>query len=219
MMGERVDARCDLFSFGVVFYEALSHRLPYPNPKEGDEEGDAEQSLLARMQRGRHVKLRKLCPRVPRGIARLIQGCLRPRAKHRMASAAQIRRRLEKSIGPLSPTDLRRELASWLWERQVFETRDNETLVLVSAPREPGSHSRVRRSWLAAAAAVTAALLAYHVAVWREEKAFGLLPAINGAETQAPHANAAEQRNSSGFVNALSLAGARVSRTLSQAGE
>ena len=32
MMGERVDVRCDLFSLGVVFYQALTNRLPYPEP-------------------------------------------------------------------------------------------------------------------------------------------------------------------------------------------
>ena len=64
----------------------------------------------------------------------------------------------------LSPVDLRSELSSWLWERQVFETRENETVVLVSRPVEATPRTAARRGWFTAAATIAiAALVAYAV--------------------------------------------------------
>ena len=219
MMGDRVDARCDLFSFGVVFYEVLANRLPYPSPE--DEEGKVdEESLLARMQRGRYVRLRKLCPSAPRSIARIIQGCLRPKAKQRLASAAMIRRRLEKRIGPLSPPDLRSELASWLWERQVFETRENETVVLVNPPRDASQHWRPRHAWLAAAAMLTAVLLVYQLGAWMGDGTLRWRP--NGGSGAPAHVAYDETDGrradpSSDFADTWSLARSRLSYAVSQA--
>ena len=217
MTGDRVDARCDLFAFGVVFYEALSNRLPYPSPE--DEEGKVdEQSLLARMQRGRYVKLRKLCPSTPRSLARLIQGCLRPKAKQRVASAALIRRRLEKRIGPLSPADLRSELASWLWERQVFETRKNETVVLVNRRHDGTRQWPLRRTLLAAAAAATAVLLALQIGAWMGEGALRspAASALQAART-APDQTGTPRAEPYEFADTLSLARARLSDAFSHA--
>lgn len=218
MMGERVDARCDLFSFGVVFYEALANRLPYPNPLDGESE-----SLLARMQRGRFPKLRKLCPGVPRSVARIIHGCLRPKAKQRLASTALIRRQLEKRIGALSPADLRSELASWLWERQVFETRENETVVLVNRPDDGTTRTHLRRAWLIAALAVAvaaAALIANQIDIWIGEGVFPFASPGSVAAEQAAHAATAtgeEESGSGGIVSALSLARARFTETILEA--
>lgn len=222
MMGERVDGRCDLFSWGVVFYEALTNRLPYPesdpklDPKldqAAASNADAGESLLARMQRGRYPKLRKLCPTVPRDIVRLIQQCLRPKVKQRLASTAALRRRLEGRIGALSPADLRGELATWLWERQVFETRKNETVVLAVRPAP-----RVRRSLLRGvglAAAILVATAAYHVDAWPKLRSFFASPAAEGIEAADQHGAEREASEFAGIAKTFSLARTRFAETLS----
>ncbi len=151
MLGERVDARGDLFSLGVVLYELLAGVTPYPDPE--DEETE---SLLGRMQRERYTPLRRSGGRAPLAVRRLIRRALRAKPRRRLPSARELRRALEKRLGRPSPADCSAELATWLWERQVFETRKNETVVML-APAPPRRRLG-GRGWVAAAAITTVLL-------------------------------------------------------------
>lgn len=153
MLGDRVDLRADIFSLGVVLYQAVTSCLPYPEPQ-----GDEEEGLLARMQRERYRPLRRREPKAPRYLAKIVRGCLRARAQKRTQCVAKIRVRLERALGKPSPADLRRELASWLWEHQAFEARENETVVMVASPVSEERPALLQR--LAVAALATAAFVA-----------------------------------------------------------
>ena len=161
MLGERVDARCDLFSLGVVLYEMLAAQLPFPQ-RTGpgtdacdDPPPEQTDSLLGRMQKERYTRIRRCAPGTPRAVARLVRRCLRARPRHRIGSSSELRRRLETSTGAPSPADLRVELASWLWDHQLFERRNDETLVQVAAP-SPAA----RRPWAASVLVLSLAALA-----------------------------------------------------------
>jgi serine/threonine-protein kinase len=134
LRGERVDARSDLFAFGVTLYEALAGRVPFH-----DAEND-QSTLLRRIERGRYASLRSVAPGTPRWLARLVQRCLRSRPGRRPASAGELRAELERRIDVPTPAALRSELASWLWDRDAFAhlgsaTRPAATTVAASAWR------------------------------------------------------------------------------------
>jgi serine/threonine-protein kinase len=160
LRGERVDTRADLFSFGCVLYEMLMGAPPFSLPKE-----DENESLLARVESGSYPRMRSASRKLPRVLRRIVRQCLKPKAARRVASAKEVRQRLEALLDRPSAADLRRSLSSWLWERHVFEVRANETVVMVAAgagsraPRRQG----IRLTMAAAAAIGAVALLGYSV--------------------------------------------------------
>ncbi len=168
LLGARVDYRSDLFSLGLVLYEMLTGKRPFA------EEDPSGEALVSRIDAARYPPVRKLAPKTPRALARVLRRCLRSKPKRRFASTAELRRTLELQLGQPSPADCRDEIAAWLSEQKVFKASRGQT---ARAPRVRAS----RRTWwarpgIAALAAGLAALVAIGVAVERD--ALRTLPAF-----------------------------------------
>lgn len=76
------DARCDLFSLGVVLFECLAGRRPY--------DGHTDLETLERASRGQHVSLRALAPHAPQALVELVEQLVRPEPQARPATAAAV---------------------------------------------------------------------------------------------------------------------------------
>ena len=140
MLGERIEYRSDLFLFGLLLYEMLTGTTPFKESDDGSTD-----TLLERVQGGRYDSPRKLVPKVPRYLVRLIKVCLRAKPSRRIPSAHHVRRHLEWGLGNVSPADCRREIANYLWEREVFRDREDETRMQVVRSRSPGRFKYARR--------------------------------------------------------------------------
>jgi protein kinase-like protein len=145
LLGERVDARGDLFGLGVLLYELLSGAPPYREPAPGE-----TASLLALIQRERFEPLRRAAPGTPRWLARLARQLLRARPRSRPASAQRVRRLLEAKLRAF-PAEAKLELASWLWEEGVFMPREGDTVVLSPEPERRAGRLVRGLAWGAAA--------------------------------------------------------------------
>lgn len=75
----RFDARCDLFSLGVVLFECLAGRRPY--------DGQTDLETLEHASRGRHAPLHALAPHAPQPLVELVEQLVRPEPRERPATA------------------------------------------------------------------------------------------------------------------------------------
>lgn len=126
LRGQGPDARSDLYSLGVVAYEALTGRLPF----EADDEG----SLLARIQAGNPAPPRELRPEIPAPLERLVLRMLARSPDERPASAEELAAALSEDGGgtvaapPPAPAETGKAseatpAAPAVWEERLQEAR------------------------------------------------------------------------------------------------
>jgi eukaryotic-like serine/threonine-protein kinase len=109
--GERVDARSDIFSFGIVMFEALSRHLPFPGPN--------SIAVLHNLHFSPPRDLGQLAPKVPKPLASLISRMLEKKPEKRIQSMAEVATELRKHAagwvdGPVTwhPSDATVEMSS-----------------------------------------------------------------------------------------------------------
>jgi serine/threonine-protein kinase len=149
MMGEHVDYRSDVFTFGILLYEMLAGAPPFRESDEGSED-----TLLERIQRGRFVPTRRLGAETPRWMERLVRRCLRPKAAHRPQSMTDVRRAFERRVRATAPADARRHVAAWLGEHGV--RKESGTATALRPVAASTARSRVSPRVVGTAAAVIA---------------------------------------------------------------
>jgi serine/threonine protein kinase len=147
LYGERADARSDLFALGVVMYEMCTSMAPFDA-----DESEEGKTLVRRIEAERSPTARALVPRVPRALSQIIATCLRAKPKKRWASARALRSALEHHLGTPTSLEAQAEIAHWLHERELIESRENQTVASVHTDVRKEVATGPRR-WLAALAA------------------------------------------------------------------
>lgn len=101
LLGKHVDARSDLYAFGVVMYECLTGDLPFGNRS-------SVSAAIAHL-RERPTDIREQRDDIPRWLRRVIAQLLEKQPSNRFGSAAEVGRLLERRRAPLvTPATLRR---------------------------------------------------------------------------------------------------------------
>jgi eukaryotic-like serine/threonine-protein kinase len=99
--GAGVDARGDVYSLGIVLYELLTGRFPFPPTRLQEETPQAMEGLLARMLRERAGPPpcpRKFNPAVSPATASIVRHCLEPDPARRYPSAKALAEDVERQL-------------------------------------------------------------------------------------------------------------------------
>lgn len=136
--GKDVDARTDLFSFGVVYYLMLSGRLPYDDP--------SLITVFKRIAAGDHTPLRELEPTLDPRVAALVERCLSVDPAKRPATAQEAREQLAAVARARRLGDPAEEILAYRKGDEesrrrrsygVVESLVEEAKALLAAQREP----------------------------------------------------------------------------------
>jgi eukaryotic-like serine/threonine-protein kinase len=96
LQGSPLDARSDLFSLGVVFYEMATGRRPFS--------GASAAEMLSSILRDEPVPVSDLRPDLPRQLGRILRHCLAKEPARRFQTAQDVRNDLEALREELSAT-------------------------------------------------------------------------------------------------------------------
>jgi serine/threonine-protein kinase len=94
ILGDAVDARSDIFSLGVVLYQAVCGARPF-------DRGD-DRSFAQRIRRDPPIPLHRRAPQVPHALERVIMRAIEKLAANRMQSSAELAEQLERLLPPRS---------------------------------------------------------------------------------------------------------------------
>jgi serine/threonine-protein kinase len=82
IMGQKIDARSDIFSLGVLFFQLLTGETPF--------KGDNLSSLLYQITQGKHPSLRERNPKIPAICERIVDKALAKNPQKRFKSAGEM---------------------------------------------------------------------------------------------------------------------------------
>ncbi len=86
--GKVVDARSDIFSLGIVFYEMLTGRRPF--------QGDTPTEVLSSIIKEVPTPIAEIRAGIPRELSRLVRRCLEKDPSRRIQSALDVRNELQE---------------------------------------------------------------------------------------------------------------------------
>ncbi len=97
LQGQPVDARSDVFSFGVMLYECLAGRLPFP--------GETSIDILHAILRQAPMSLRAAVPDISPDWEQLVERCLAKSPEQRFQTMAEVLQALKRAAAPAAAVE------------------------------------------------------------------------------------------------------------------
>jgi serine/threonine-protein kinase len=148
ILGDKLDARSDIFSLGIVLYQMLTGRKPFVE--------DEQRSVMHKIRLEKHVRCRKLNPEIPRELERIVDKCLQKHPRDRWRSAQQLVMALERFLAKHVEMNYHARLVLFLRNQNVItQLEADKALQFVPGPARdavaagPARHQRgsKARAW------------------------------------------------------------------------
>jgi len=142
IIGQQLDSRSDIFSFGIVLYEMFTGAKPFMD--------DEVRPVSAKILKDGFRAPRRINSDVPRSLQRIIKKCLRKKPQKRYDSMLEVETRLGKRLaGRTTKSASLHRIADYLVSMNVFEAdMEKETVIITS---KVPTILRYRRAFLSGA--------------------------------------------------------------------
>ncbi len=145
VLGQQLDARSDIFSFGIVLYEMFTGAKPFSD--------DNTRSVTARILKDKFLSPRRINGEIPWRLQRIIKRCLRKKPQRRYASMMEAGRKLGRRLaGKTTKAASLHRISDYLVSRNMFEAAPEQDTVI--APPKAARPGRYRMAYSAALVAL-----------------------------------------------------------------
>ncbi len=144
ILGDKLDARSDIFSLGIVLYQIVTGGKPFVE--------DEYKSVMHKIRLERHVRARQHNPEIPRELERIIDRCLEKEPRDRYRSAQQLVMSLERFLSKHVEMNYHSRLVLFLKNQDIITKLEadeylNPALGGASTTALSQPQQAIRRAW------------------------------------------------------------------------
>ncbi len=140
VLGENIDARADIYSLGVMFYEILTSKMPY--------EGKSTHDLTINILSGKFVEPKFIRPGINESINQLITSCINKEVYQRPEKASIIGSQLDQFLAMNGFVESHVELERYFKDRITYEARlklYGDSILTANAHIPPAAASNISK--------------------------------------------------------------------------
>ena len=198
VLGDKLDARSDIFSLGVMLYQMVTGKKPFVE--------DERRSAMHKIRLEKHISARKLNPDVPRELERIIDRCLEKQPRDRWRSAQHMVMAFERFLAKHVEMNHHARLVLFLRAHNVITELEAEEYLNPSALGGAGALAQPN---MQSRHAVRAGLVAHGVTAGMLALMLGLIHVAPLGATPVTRI-VATQKPGLGFLRVRALPWARV---------
>ncbi len=167
ILGQPLDGKSDMFSFGIVLYEMFTGVKPFIE--------DESRSVSARILKDRPLPPRRLNSDIPWRLQRVIRKCMKKKPHRRYESMQVVARQLGKRLtGKTNKAASLKMITDYLVEANIFEAPSEQETLVTTPVRGLGFYRKLLYGSAAGLILLTAAVAYY----WSTLKHVDIMHAI-----------------------------------------